>query len=135
QWATAEQLCAIEDVGPQIAENIVHYFEDMRNVEILERLRQAGVQLEANGEGTEANVSDKLAGMTIVISGTFSQHSRDEYKEMIEANGGKNAGSISKKTSFVLAGENMGPEKRKKAEALGISLMTEDEFLEMVNGK
>ncbi|MBQ1874886.1 MAG: NAD-dependent DNA ligase LigA [Paludibacteraceae bacterium] len=135
QWATAEQLCAIEDVGPQIAENIVHYFEDMRNVEILERLRQAGVQLEANGEGTEANVSDKLAGQTIVISGTFSQHSRDEYKEMIEANGGKNAGSISKKTSFVLAGENMGPEKRKKAEALGISLMTEDEFLEMVNGK
>jgi len=135
QWATAEQLCAIEDVGPQIAENIVHYFEDMRNVEILERLRQAGVQLEANGEGTEANVSDKLAGMTIVISGTFSHHSRDEYKEMIEANGGKNSGSISKKTSFVLAGENMGPEKRKKAEALGISLMTEDEFLEMVNDR
>lgn len=132
QWATAEQLCAIEDVGPQIAENIVKYFEDIRNLEILERLRQAGVQLMANGEGLEANVSDKLAGMTIVISGTFSQHSRDEYKDMIEAHGGKNSGSVSKKTSFILAGENMGPEKRKKAEDLGIRLLSETEFLNLV---
>ena len=72
--------------------------------------------------------------MSIVISGTFSQHSRDEYKALIEAHGGKNVGSVSKKTSFILAGENMGPEKRKKAEDLGIRLMTEDEFLELVNG-
>lgn len=131
QWATAEQLCAIEDVGPQIAENIVAYFNDIRNLEILDRLRQAGLQFE--GEAAEGPLSDKLAGMSIVISGTFAQHSRDEYKAMIEAHGGKNVGSVSKKTSFILAGENMGPEKRKKAEDLGIPLKTEEEFLEMMN--
>ena len=131
QWATAEQLCAIEDVGPQIAENIVAYFNDMRNLEILERLRQAGLQFE--GDSQEPRVeSQKLAGQSIVISGTFAHHSRDEYKAMIEANGGKNVGSVSKKTSFILAGENMGPEKRKKAEDLGIPLKTEEEFLEMI---
>lgn len=130
QWATAEQLCAIEDVGPQIAENIVKYFEDIRNLEILDRLRQAGLQME--GEAAVEPASDKLAGMSIVISGTFSLHSRDEYKAMIEAHGGKNVGSVSKKTSFILAGENMGPEKLKKAEALGIRLMSEEEFLEMI---
>ena len=130
QWATAEQLCAIEDVGPQIAENIVRYFEDLRNLEILERLRQAGVQME--GEAAEEPTSDKLAGMSIVISGTFAHHSRDEYKALIESNGGKNVGSVSKKTSFILAGENMGPEKLKKAEALGVKLMSEDEFLDLI---
>ena len=130
-WATAEQLCAIEDVGPQIAENIVKYFEDIRNLEILDRLRKAGLQME--GEAAPEATSDKLAGMSIVISGTFSQHSRDEYKAIIEQNGGKNVGSVSKKTSFILAGENMGPEKRKKAEDLGIRLVTEEEFLEMMN--
>ena len=131
QWATAEQLCAIEDVGPQIAENIVKYFEDLRNLEILERLRQAGLQFEGEASPFTGN-EGVLAGQSIVISGTFSHHSRDEYKAMIEANGGKNVGSVSKKTSFILAGENMGPEKRKKAEDLGIRLMTEDEFLEMI---
>ena len=132
QWATAEQLCAIEDVGPQIAENIVKYFEDIRNIEILDRLRKAGLQME--GESLQPSaISHQLDGMSIVISGTFSQHSRDEYKALIEAHGGKNVGSVSKKTSFILAGENMGPEKRKKAEDLGIRLMTEDEFLELVN--
>ncbi|MBR6168043.1 MAG: NAD-dependent DNA ligase LigA [Paludibacteraceae bacterium] len=131
-WASAEQLCAIEDVGPQIAENIVKYFEDIRNLEILDRLRKAGLQFE--GEAEAEPTSDKLAGQTIVISGTFAHHSRDEYKAMIEANGGKNSGSVSKKTSFILAGDNMGPEKRKKAEDLGIRLMTEDEFLELVIG-
>ena len=130
QWATAEQLCAIEDVGPQIAENIVAYFNDIRNLEILERLRQAGLQFE--GEAAEGPQSDKLAGMSIVISGTFSHHSRDEYKAMIEAHGGKNVGSVSKKTSFILAGDSMGPEKRKKAESLNVKLITEDEFLEMI---
>ena len=130
QWATAEQLCAIEDVGPQIAENIVKYFEDIRNLEVLSRLRDAGLQFE--GEAAEEPASDKLAGLSIVISGTFSQHSRDEYKALIEANGGKNVGSVSKKTSFILAGDNMGPEKRKKAEDLGIPLKTEEEFLELI---
>ena len=131
QWATAEQLCAIEDVGPQIAENIVKYFEDLRNLEILERLRQAGLQFEGEASPFTGN-EGVLAGQSIVISGTFSHHSRDEYKAIIEANGGKNVGSVSKKTSFILAGENMGPEKRKKAEDLGIRLMTEDEFLEII---
>ncbi len=130
QEANSEQLCAIEDVGPQIAENIVAYFRDERNLAIIERLRKAGLQFE--GEAAEGPQSDKLAGMSIVISGTFSQHSRDEYKALIEAHGGKNVGSVSKKTSFILAGENMGPEKRKKAEDLGIKLMTEDKFLEMI---
>ena len=130
QWATAEQLCAVEDVGPQIADNIVAYFNDLRNLEILSRLREAGLQME--GEAEAEPTSDKLAGLSIVISGTFSRHSRDEYKAMIESHGGKNVGSVSKKTSFILAGENMGPEKRKKAEDLGIKLMTEDEFLAML---
>ena len=132
QWATAEQLCAIEDVGPQIAENIVKYFEDIRNLEILARLRQAGLQFEGDESQKSKVESQKLVGRTIVISGTFSQHSRDEYKAMIEANGGKNSGSVSKKTSFILAGENMGPEKHKKAEELGISLISEEEFLMMI---
>ena len=131
QWATVEQLCAIEDVGPQIAENIVAYFNDIRNLEILERLRQAGLQFE--GEAAEELASDKLAGQSIVISGTFAHHSRDEYKALIEANGGKNVGSVSKKTSFILAGENMGPEKRKKAEDLGIKMLSEEEFLELIS--
>lgn len=132
QWATAEQLCAIEDVGPQIAENIVRYFEDIRNLEILDRLRKAGLQFEAGETQEPYSQSDKLAGLTIVISGTFAHHSRDEYKALIEANGGKNVGSVSKKTSFILAGDNMGPEKRKKAEELGIRLVSEDEFLELI---
>ena len=80
----------------------------------------------------DAAVSDKLAGKSIVISGVFAKHSRDEYKKMIEANGGKNVGSISKKTDYVLAGENMGPAKREKAEKLGIPLITEDDFLRMI---
>ena len=130
QWATAEQLCAIEDVGPQIAENIVRYFEDIRNLKILARLRQAGLQME--GEPEPEPTSDKLAGLSIVISGTFAHHSRDEYKALIEQHGGKNVGSVSKKTSFILAGENMGPEKRKKAEDLGIKIVTEDEFLDLI---
>ena len=133
QWATAEQLCAIEDVGPQIAENVVKYFEDIRNLELLDRLRRAGLQME--GEAAPEPTSDKLAGMSIVISGTFAHHSRDEYKALIEQHGGKNVGSVSKKTSFILAGENMGPEKRKKAEDLGIKMMSEDEFLELVKSE
>ena len=135
QWATAEQLCAIEDVGPQIAENIVAYFNDIQNLEILDRLRKAGVQMALSDEeisNLNSQISNVLQGQSIVISGTFSQHSRDEYKAMIEAHGGKNVGSVSKKTSFILAGENMGPEKLKKAEALGIQLMSEEEFLEMI---
>lgn len=131
QWATIEQLCAIEDVGQQIAENVVSFFEDIHNLEILDRLRQAGIQMEGKAAPEPSN--DTLSGMSIVISGTFSLHTRDEYKTLIEQYGGKNVGSVSKKTSFILAGENMGPEKLKKAETLGIPLVTEEEFLQRIN--
>ena len=134
QWATVEQLTAIEDVGEQIAKNIIAYFNDLGNLEIINRLREAGVQMESQEE-EQAPQSDLLQGKSIVVSGVFSLHSRDEYKAMIEANGGKNVGSVSKKTNFILAGENMGPEKRKKAEALGVSILTEEDFLQMLNNE
>ena len=131
QWATVEQLTAIEDVGEQIAKNIIAYFNDLGNLEIINRLREGGLQMES-AEEEQAPLSNKLEGKSIVVSGVFSQHSRDEYKAMIEANGGKNVGSVSKKTSFILAGENMGPEKRKKAESLGVEIITEEQFLELI---
>ena len=132
QWATVEQLTAIDDVGEQIAKNVIAYFNDLNNLYIINRLRQSGVQMESLEEEQQPQ-SDILQGKSIVISGVFAHHSRDEYKAIIEAHGGKNVGSISKKTSFVLAGENMGPEKRKKAESLGIELMTEETFLQLIN--
>ena len=131
QWATMEQLTAINDVGEQIANNVIAYFNDLNNLEIINRLREAGVQMESQEEPL-APQSEKLAGKSIVVSGVFAHHSRDEYKAMIESNGGKNVGSVSKKTSFVLAGDNMGPEKRKKAETLGVAIITEEEFLELI---
>ena len=132
QWATAEQLTSIDDVGEQIAKNVIAYFNDLNNLEIINRLREAGVQMESLEE-EQTLQSDILQGKSIVVSGVFSHHSRDEYKTMIEAHGGKNAGSVSKKTSFILAGENMGPEKRKKAESLGVEILTEEAFLELIN--
>lgn len=126
-----EQLTAIEDIGSGLAANIKEYFDDENNKAIIERLRSAGLQFEI-AQDTNIETSDKLAGKTIVISGTFSLHSRDEYKAIIEQNGGKNAGSISKKTSFILAGENMGPAKAEKANSLGIPLIREDDFLQMI---
>ena len=131
QWANVEQLTAIDDVGEQIAKNIIAYFNDLSNLEIINRLREAGVQMESQEE-EQALQSDILLGKSIVVSGVFSHHSRDEYKAMIEAHGGKNVGSVSKKTSFILAGENMGPEKRKKAESLGVEILTEEQFLELI---
>lgn len=133
QWATLEQLTAIEDVGEQIAQNIIAYFQSEKNLDILLRLRAAGVSLAGPRADEEAQAeAQTLAGKTIVISGTFTQHSRDEYKDMIERYGGKNAGSVSSKTSFILAGDNMGPEKRKKAESLGVPLVNEEDFLKML---
>lgn len=126
----AEQLCAIEDVGLRIADSIIEYFAQPRNRRIVERLREAGVKMAVDASAAPAG--DALAGKTIVISGTFSHHSRDEYKAMIERNGGKNSGSISKKTDFVLAGENMGPAKLEKAGKLGIPVIDEDTFLAMI---
>ena len=132
QWATHDQLTAIEDVGPQIADNIIAYFNDIRNLEIVNRLQKAGVQMQSTSDNAQPQ-SDILQGQSIVVSGVFSLHSRDEYKAMIESNGGKNVGSVSKKTTFILAGENMGPEKRKKATELGIPIISEEEFLQRIN--
>lgn len=126
-----EQLMAIDEIGPRIAESIIQYFEVPLNRQIVNRLRNAGVQMELSQDSINAG-SDILGGKSIVISGTFSRHSRDEYKEMIELNGGKNVGSISKKTDFILAGENMGPSKLEKANKLGIKIISEDDFLSML---
>lgn len=126
-----DELTAIDDIGPRIADAIIEYFAVPGNREIVERLRAAGVQM-ALPEEDKSTVSDFLAGKTIVISGVFSLHSREEYKEMIEKNGGKNSGSISKKTSFVLAGDNMGPAKLEKARSLGVPIIDENEFLKMI---
>ena len=133
QWASKEELTGIEDVGEQIAENIVGYFADIRNLEIITRLQAAGVQLEdVRSQTSEVSLPQVLEGKTIVISGTFSEHSRDEYKQMIEDYGGKNSGSVSKKTDFILAGENVGPAKLDKARELGVKLVSEEEFLAMI---
>ena len=128
---TAEQLTAIDDIGPRIAESIVSFFAEPVNRQIIERLRGYGLQMELP-ESDAANTSTRLAGKTVVISGTFARHSRDEYKKIIEDNGGKNTGSISKKTDFILAGDNMGPAKLEKASKLGIPIINENEFLEML---
>ena len=127
----AEELASIPEIGPKIAESIVGYFAAEGNREIIERLRKAGVQL-CLSEAELANRTDKLAGKKIVISGVFAKHSREEYKAMIEQNGGKNVSSISSATSYVFAGENMGPAKLEKARKLGIPIIGEDEFLAML---
>lgn len=132
-WPT-ERLEAIEGVGPRIAAAIKEYFDVPVNRENIERLREAGVQL-AMPEGSSARLSDALAGKSIVISGVFARHSRDEYKDMIEKHGGKNVGSISKKTDYVLAGDNMGPAKLEKASKLGIPIIDENTFLDMINAE
>ena len=127
--ATKEELMAIDEIGEKIAESIIHFFSSEKNRELVARLKAAGLKMEA--EETAA-VSNILEGQSIVISGVFAVHSRDEYKDIIEKHGGKNVGSISKKTSFILAGENMGPSKLEKAQKLGIKIMDEKEFLELI---
>ena len=126
-----DELSSIDEIGPIIAESIVEYFAEPINREIIESLRVAGLRFE-NEAVTDAVMSDKLAGKKIVISGVFAKHSRDEYKKMIEQNGGKNVGSISGATDFVLAGENMGPSKLEKANKLGVKIIDEDTFLNML---
>lgn len=129
--ATLDQLTQIDGIGEVMAKSVITYFHTPENQEIVERLRGYGLQMSLSEEQL-ASATDILAGKTIVISGVFQKHSRDEYKAMIEQNGGKNTGSISAKTSMVLAGENMGPAKLQKAEKLGIRIINEDEFLEMI---
>lgn len=131
QAMSLEQLTAIPDVGPIIARNIYDFLREPANRENIEDLKNAGVQMQVS-EDKMRPAGDALEGKTIVISGTFSHHSRDEYKDIIAAQGGKNAGSISKKTSFVLAGENMGPAKREKCQELDIPMISEDEFLKLI---
>ncbi|MBD5311198.1 MAG: NAD-dependent DNA ligase LigA [Bacteroides sp.] len=128
---SVEELTAVPDIGPVIAQCIYDFLRHPVNDDNIRRLTIAGVQMSLASDKLK-NVTDRLAGKIIVISGTFSHHSRDEYKDIIESEGGKNTGSISKKTSFVLAGENMGPAKLEKCRSLGIPIVTEDEFLAML---
>lgn len=129
--ATAEELLAVDDIGERIAESVIDYFSNERNREVVDRLKSHGLQMELPEENTNGG-NDKLKGLTIVISGTFAKHSRDEYKVMIERNGGKNSGSVSGKTDFILAGDNMGPAKLEKAAKLGVKIINEEEFLKMI---
>ena len=129
--ASFEQLVDVDEIGDRIAQSVVAYFSDAENRQIVERLRAHGLQMEVSEE-VLANRSERLKGLTFVISGTFTQHSRDEYKALIEQHGGKNTGSVSGKTSYILAGENMGPAKLEKAAKLGVRIIREDEFLKMI---
>ena len=132
--ATLDQLTQIDGIGEVMAKSVISYFHTPENVEIVERLRAYGLQMSLSDEQM-SSATNILAGKSIVISGVFQKHSRDEYKAMIEQNGGKNTGSISAKTSLVLAGENMGPAKLQKAEKLGVKIINEDEFLEIIAQK
>ena len=133
QNASMQELMEVEGVGEVIAKSVIAYFHNPVNQDIVERLRSYGLQMQLSEEQI-SGATDKLAGKSIVISGVFAKHSRDEYKVLIEQNGGKNVGSISGKTSFILAGDNMGPSKLQKAEKLGIPLVNEEQFLEMIVG-
>ena len=129
--ASFDELTAVDEIGERIAGAVRAFFAKEDNMRLLEKLKAAGLKFEIEEEvGVEK--SEILKGQSIVISGVFTHHSRDEYKEMIERNGGKNVGSVSKSTSFILMGENMGPSKLEKAQKLGVRLVTEDEFLQML---
>ena len=132
EQASFESLIAVDEIGERIAQSVRAYLADGRNQAIVKRLQEQGLQMRLSEERL-ANQSDKLKGLTIVISGTFSKHSRDEYKAMIEQHGGKNSGSVSGKTNYILAGENMGPAKLEKAAKLGVRIIHEEEFLSMLN--
>ena len=131
QQASFEQLVEVDEIGDRIAESIIQFFENPSNKEEVDKLKAVGLQFELSEEQLK-NTTDKLKGLSFVISGVFEKHSRDELKKMIENNGGKNVGSISKKTSYLLRGDNMGPSKLAKAEKLEVQMISEDDFLEMV---
>lgn len=133
--ATLEELTEVDGIGDAIANSVIAYFSDQRNIEFVERLRSAGVAMSVSEDKMSDAGSNVLGGQSIVISGVFSHHSRDEYKELIELHGGKNVSSISSKTSFILAGENMGPSKLQKAENLGVRIINEEEFLQIISNK
>jgi DNA ligase (NAD+) len=127
--AKYDELIEVDEIGEKIAISVQQYFLDERNLEIIQRLKEAGVQLEVV---KKESLSQKLEGKSFVVSGVFNAFSRDELKEVIESNGGKNVSSISAKTDYVLAGENMGPAKLKKATDLGIQILSEDEFIQLL---
>jgi DNA ligase (NAD+) len=131
QTATFDQLIAVDEIGEKIAESIVDYFSKKEHIELIEFLKEQGLQFKISEEKLGIR-TDKLAGLSIIISGTFEKFSRDELKNIIEQNGGKNVGSISKKTNYVVAGENMGPSKLVKATQFGVPVISEDEFLKML---
>lgn len=132
EQANLENLINVDEIGSKIAQSIIEFFSVKANQNIVENLKNAGLNLEQSFDESP-NKTNKLEGKSIVISGVFKHHSRDEYKNLIELNGGKNVGSISSKTSFILAGDNMGPSKLEKAQKLGISLLNEEEFLELLS--
>ena len=129
--ATLDDLVDVDEIGPRIAQSVRAYFENEQNRNLIKRLKEAGVQMRIS-EDRLSGFTDKLDGATIVISGTFTHHSRDEYRQMIEQHGGKNTGSVSAKTTYLLAGENMGPAKLEKARKLGIKIISEEDFLQMI---
>ena len=129
--ATKEELIAVDEIGERIAESVIKYFADERNRSLIEELRAEGLQLKLSEERISM-FSDTLSGLSIVISGTFEKHSRDEYKSLIEQHGGKNTSSVSAKTDYILAGANMGPAKLEKAQKLGVKVINETEFLTMI---
>ena len=128
--ASFEDLIQVDEIGDKIAESIIIFFKDLRNIELIQKLKNAGIQMEQ--KEVTATASTVLSGLSFVISGVFQKHSRDELKIMIEENGGKNTGSVSVKTSYLLAGENIGPAKLEKAQKLGVKIISEDEFLKMI---
>ncbi|HRX12008.1 MAG TPA: NAD-dependent DNA ligase LigA, partial [Draconibacterium sp.] len=132
QSAKKEDLTEIDEIGERIAESVVDWFSKEEHIQLIKKLQENGLQFQIS-EDKISNRTDKLSGLSIIISGTFEKHSRDELKQMIEQNGGKNIGSISKKTSYLLAGENMGPSKLEKASQLGIPIISEDDFLKMLS--
>ena len=129
--ASQEELTNMNDIGEVIAKSIIRYFKNEKNIEIIHRLKEKGIQFSLDSTALEGR-TEKLTGKNIVISGTFQNHSRDDLKKLIEQNGGKNVGSISKNTSMLLGGKNIGPSKLQKVEKLGIRIISEDDFLKMI---
>jgi DNA ligase (NAD+) len=130
--ATYEELLLAEEIGEKIAASIVEYFKDHRNLAIIDRLKKAGLQMEVHPDSIMKPVSDKLNGLTFVISGTFTKFSRDELKLIIEQNGGKNQSGITSKTKFLIAGTEAGPSKLEKAKSLKVPIISEDDFEKMI---
>jgi DNA ligase (NAD+) len=129
--ASLQELTSVNEIGPKIGSSIITYFADKENMELISRLKDKGIRFST--DKTKVNTGNKLSGKVIVISGVFQKHSREEYKEIIEANSGKNSSSVSSSTTFILAGENMGQSKKDKAKELGIPILDEEEFLKIID--